>query len=333
MKGIAHFVSGVAAASFFPWSIEAALRGNPVYFVLGGACALLPDTIDFKFYRFFFRHDVYLDPDPVRPDTAAMAAALAGAAGRARREGCRVRVKLNTIRRGADYWQQYRVRFDPVGSRVQVRLGPVVNTGQVPVPGTEPGAAEAAGEAPLPCPVVQTYDAVTTVDIFDGPTFEFEPRPDGCVVLHFLPWHRKWSHSLTVGLALALLAWPLYTWRASIVMVLGFALHVAEDQLGFMGSNLFFPLTRRRVSGLRWMRSGDAVPNFLAVWVGCLLVFWNLYRASPGPLPAIRPAAFFLGGGLLPLAAFGLLHRLLRRPTGRDGPVDTSQEWGDSMIT
>jgi hypothetical protein len=68
MKGIAHFVTGVAAASFLPWSIEAALRGDPLYFILGGAFGLLPDTIDFKFYRFFYRHDVYIEPDPANRD-------------------------------------------------------------------------------------------------------------------------------------------------------------------------------------------------------------------------------------------------------------------------
>ena len=48
MKGIAHFISGVAAASFFPWSVQAAVEGNPMYFILGGAFGILPDTLDFK---------------------------------------------------------------------------------------------------------------------------------------------------------------------------------------------------------------------------------------------------------------------------------------------
>ena len=37
MKGISHFISGVAAASFCPWTVQAAIEGNPMYFVLGGA--------------------------------------------------------------------------------------------------------------------------------------------------------------------------------------------------------------------------------------------------------------------------------------------------------
>ena len=58
MKGIAHFTAGVAAASFFPGAVAAAVDGNPLYFVLGGVCGLLPDTLDFKFGRFFYRHQV-----------------------------------------------------------------------------------------------------------------------------------------------------------------------------------------------------------------------------------------------------------------------------------
>ena len=68
MKGFSHFMSGVAVASFGPWAIDAALNGNPVFFVLGGACGILPDTLDFKFYRFFYEHDVYVEPDPAAPD-------------------------------------------------------------------------------------------------------------------------------------------------------------------------------------------------------------------------------------------------------------------------
>ena len=41
MKGFSHFMSGVAVASFGPWAIEAAQNGNPIFFVLGGACGIL----------------------------------------------------------------------------------------------------------------------------------------------------------------------------------------------------------------------------------------------------------------------------------------------------
>ncbi|HKL21631.1 MAG TPA: hypothetical protein VJ904_07485, partial [Tichowtungia sp.] len=62
MKGIAHFISGVTVASFCPWTIEAAQNGNPAYFILGAVAGILPDTVDFKFYRFFYHHDLQVEP-------------------------------------------------------------------------------------------------------------------------------------------------------------------------------------------------------------------------------------------------------------------------------
>ena len=330
MKGIAHFVTGVAAASFLPWSIEAALRGDPLYFILGGAFGLLPDTIDFKFYRFFYRHDVYIEPDPANRDPQAIADALAGAVARARAERRTIRVKLSTLRLGADLWQQYRVRFDPDSRQVMVALGPAVNTGQVPMPGAGEGPAR-VGRAALAAPVVQTYEAVTTVDIFDGPTYAFEPDAQDRVTLHFLPWHRNWSHSFLVGAAFALLLLPLLGWRAAVAILAGYSGHLIEDQFGFMGSNLFFPLTRRRQPGARSMRSADAIPNFVTVWTCGLLIFWNLYRAAPEPLPWNLTFLQLLLWGAAPVAIFLLVHRLIARGPAEKEEIDLAREWGDTM--
>ena len=48
MRGVVYFVAGVAAASCFPFAVEAGANGNPLYFILGGCCGLLPDIIDFR---------------------------------------------------------------------------------------------------------------------------------------------------------------------------------------------------------------------------------------------------------------------------------------------
>ena len=137
MKGFSHFMSGVAVASFGPWAIDAALRGNPMFFILGGACGILPDTLDFKFYRFFYEHDVYVQPDPKDPDPTKIAEEVARAIRMGVDEKRYIRLKLGSIRLGADFWQQYQVTLDNDAKEVVCRLGPVVNTGQVPVEGTE----------------------------------------------------------------------------------------------------------------------------------------------------------------------------------------------------
>ena len=62
MKGISHFLAGVAAATFVPGVVESAAQGSYLI-VLGGFFGLLPDTLDFKFAR-YFEHHVNIDPDP-----------------------------------------------------------------------------------------------------------------------------------------------------------------------------------------------------------------------------------------------------------------------------
>lgn len=313
MKGIAHFSSGLAAASFFPWSVQAAIDGNPLYFILGGMFGLLPDTADFKFYRFFYRHDVQIAIDPKRPDPQGMAEAVAGAITRALAERRNIRVKMNSLRLGADSWRQYKVRFDSTAREVRVHIGSIVSTGQVPVPGTEPQMED--GRAPLPCSVHMTYDNENKVDIFDGPTVSFEPDGKGGVVQHFLPWHRNWSHSLLMGALYGTIGALMWDGRAALVIFAGNAVHVLEDQMGLMGSNLFFPLTRRRVTGMKLMRSGDALPNFATVWLSCLLIFWNVVRFSP---PSYLTAGLtlwqiLLSGAVAPAAIVLMLFWILKR--------------------
>ncbi|VGO11925.1 hypothetical protein PDESU_00473 [Pontiella desulfatans] len=331
MKGISHFISGVAVASCFPWAVAAALEKNPAYFILGAAFGILPDTIDFKFYRFFYRYHQSITPDPRRPDPQAIADRIAEAVSASLDQKGMFRLKINTLRLSADQWRQFRIRFDPQRQGVEVELGPVVTTGQLPVPGSFPEADAAKGWARLAAPIEETYEAVTTVDIFDGPAFGFEQDADGRVNIHFLPWHRSWTHSLVLGAALAapMAAW--LGWRAGIVAFCAYAIHILEDQLGFMGSNLFAPFTKRRLKGLHWMRSGDALPNFATVWFCCMLVFWNCYRIIPDPTYHFGFIRLMLYGFVAPLGLYGLLHFLLNRKSLAREPIDSANEWGEGF--
>jgi len=87
VKGIAHFISGVAVASFFPEAVHLAADNLSQILVLGGIFGILPDTLDFKLVRFLERSDVEIDPDPHRPDPQAMAETVAAAIDRARETG------------------------------------------------------------------------------------------------------------------------------------------------------------------------------------------------------------------------------------------------------
>ncbi len=153
--------------------------------------------------------------------------------------------------------------------------------------------------------------------------FGKEKRGDKLHV-HFLDWHRRWSHSLTLAAAVGLVAGLLFGKWAGIVAGLGFAGHILEDQLGFMGSNLFYPFTKRRSTGLQLLRSGDAIPNFLTVWTSVALSLVNLDRFSAQP--RLNPAGFRGVAVVSAVAALGGLYQWQRR-RGKRGRSGSGISW------
>ncbi len=307
MKGIAHFITGVAIATFFPEVVQQAAGGSLLP-MLGGIAGILPDTLDFKYARYIERYDVEIDPG-TEPDARAIAERVVAAMRKAYETDEPQNVMLHTIRLGADLWRQYAIRFDPERNEIAVRVGPIVNTGQVPLPGSEPEGAEEV-RVKVGVPMVHTYDAENKIDIFSGPSFKFERQGDRLYV-HFLDWHRRWSHSLTLAAALGLLGWLIFGKWGGLIIGLGFAGHVLEDQLGFMGSNLFYPFTKARAIGLQLLRSGDAIPNFVTVWTAVTLILFNLDRFSDQPL--LNPWWFLGLATALPIVVLGGWYRWQRR--------------------
>ncbi len=323
MKGLTHLVAGVAATSCFPAAVQAGTDGNPLYFVLGAMFGLIPDTLDFKFVRFFSRYDMAVIPDPNRPDPQMIADAVAYAANKASAAGRPIRIKLNAIRLGADRWLRYTVRFDVPSSRVMVECGPVVGTGGMPV---EMRACEDDAEpeelpddgpplyatAPLACSISLDYQAVNVVDIFDGPMLRMMPDRHGRVCPEFIPWHRRWSHSFAFGALAAVTVAALFGMLAGLVVFAAVSSHVLLDQLGFMGSSLSFPFKRKRVPGLGLSHSSAPAPNLLTIWLSCVLIFWNLARLSPVADSTPNLPRLLLYGAALPLVGFSVVDRLLR---------------------
>jgi membrane-bound metal-dependent hydrolase YbcI (DUF457 family) len=290
MKGIAHFLTGMAVASFFPELVHSASQNLSFGLVLGGIAGLLPDTLDFKVTRYFAPMDDEIDPaaildDNNQPDPQAIALRIASAMDRAYDTGRPVRVQLHTVRLGADLWRQWHVLFDLEHSEVRVSIGPAVTTAQVPLAGSEiPNMVP--GRVPVKAPILPTYDAETTIDIFSGPSLAFERDAEGIKVT-FVPWHRAWSHSLLMALLLGALGYALSP-ALGLAMALATLAHIAADQMGFMGCNAFFPVTRERTKGLGLFRSGDPLPNLFAVWLSLAVLLLNLDRFSAAPqLPLV----------------------------------------------
>ncbi|MCK9223453.1 MAG: metal-dependent hydrolase [Candidatus Muirbacterium halophilum] len=286
MKGISHFISGVAAATFVSKAVNMAMYDSSIIIALGGLFGILPDTLDFKFAKFMQKFDFEVDPHPDDMNPQIMADIVAQAINTAFKEKKEISLMLHSVKISADLFRQYSVYFDNEQSQVVVEIGPIVNMSKIPYPGTE-YQGNNIGKAKLDAKVLHSYDDKTYIDIFSGSDFSFRKSGDKVEAL-FIPWHRRWSHSLTLGIFFGIAGWLLLklfgVMNAHVygfVFSLGFCTHVLEDQLGYMGSNLFWPFTKERMNGLHWMRSGDALPNFTTVWISCLIILFNLNRFAP----------------------------------------------------
>jgi membrane-bound metal-dependent hydrolase YbcI (DUF457 family) len=314
VKGITHFTIGVALASLFPEAVRQGAGGNPLYFLLGGAFGLLPDTLDFRFGRFLHRHDVEIVPDPNARDPRMIADGVAEAMNRAFETGHARTVKLNTVQLGAGVWQRYELRFNVPSRCVEVRYGPRVDTGGAVVAEGPLAGPEAEASAPLLCGIKLDHQEKTTIDAFDGPAFRMEPAADGRIRPVFLPWHRAFSHSLPLALALAVPGFLLWGRLAALVILAAYAAHVLVDQLGFMGGDLFYPFgSGRRREGLKLARPTEAFPNFALIWLSCLLVFRNLYGSLPWKPAALNPLKLAFYGAVIPWAVYVAARRFLAR--------------------
>ena len=327
MKGLTHFISGVAFGTFFSPAVAAASAGSFVL-VLGGVGGILPDTFDFKLARFFEVFDVEIDPDHEKPDPKKIAEEVARAMEMAHKENRTVKILLHTVRLGADAWRKYSIFFNSAEQKIQISIGPVISTGQVPYVPSMPPEDERYGEAKVNVPFVHTYDRGNDVTIFSGPDFDFKPR-DGKVEIEFLSWHRRWSHSITVAsfggfivylmalFASSVLKWslPVAPWIYGVIMAGGGIVHVLEDQTGFMGSNLFYPFTKERSTGLQMFHSGHPVANFTTFWLAVSLIAFNLNRFSPeGPVWDVGAVTFLGWVFFAPMALVYMARLVWSRP-------------------
>jgi hypothetical protein len=323
MKGFTHFISGIAVASFFPQAIHMSAQEQSFILCLGGIFGIMPDTLDFKFAKYFHKSDFEIAPDPNNLDARIIAEEVAKAVNKANKEG-RGTVQLHTMQLGSNLWRSYSLGFDTKTNEVCVDIGPLVDTGQIPFDGTELEDKEkASARVKVDGELFQQFDKKSNIAIMTGPCFEFVKRDNGKIEIVFLPWHRTWSHSFTLGIATSILVgiltyflygnmptpemytiprWLLYP----LIILFGSAVHIIEDSTGFMGNNLFWPFTKDRTDGLGFMSASDAIPNFFFVWTSLIAIIYNLdrFRWAPESTPAgiTNPTAFFFWFYILPVA-------------------------------
>lgn len=320
MKGLTHFTSGVAAATFIPeivrMSTSTGLPGvegaaSSLILLWAGGFGVLPDTMDFKIGQFFSIAEIEVDPDPNDPDPQMIADAFAEAVKRAGDTGRPVRIQFFTMQLGASLWRQYNVIF--AETEVTVQLNEIVRTSQVPIAGTAPPLERRIGRAALAYPLKTRTDEhdwlnrlirslrqrlkgpdappgpvkPTTLDIFGGTQFELKKEEDGKIFFNWLPWHRTWSHSYVLGFLLSLpvfgLAYALgwaNWWLYGLVANVGFITHITEDMTGHIGGALLWPLHKPRSEGFELFKASDPRTNFSVNYTALMIILWNVDRFS-----------------------------------------------------
>ena len=275
MKNITHFASGLALASFVPGVMSGAAQGSALI-ALGGLCAMLPDTIDFKLVRYLERADAIIQPNRLSPDAQQMADAIADEMWHASSTRRARVIHLYPARRSSLEWILYKVRFDTSSGDVIVTLMTDDSEGKAHV-----GAMDF------------NYDSELSITELGSTSLRFSTSGSKIIVV-FLPWHRVWTHSLLIAGILGVAMASILGVQAGIVTFLGYAIHVIEDQLGHIGSALWAPISFRRSSGAGLFHSGDAIPNITLIWLSLTLLLLNMDQTGQTPLLPIGPYLAFV---------------------------------------
>ncbi|MEM1803984.1 MAG: metal-dependent hydrolase [Desulfurococcaceae archaeon] len=233
------------------------------------------------------------------PHPQYIAEAIARAIDRAYETGKMVTVKVFNIRMKGDVYRRFLIHYDSENKTIRVLMGPLVSTGGLPIENTDTPSYRRIGEAKTKHSFRKVYPRPTIIDAFNGPEIGFIKVKRGneeVVEEVFIPWHRGFTHSFTAGFIFAV---PLYlllraigyvnAFDLAIASMLGYWMHVIEDQLGFMGSELLPPFTRRRVPGLMLGPRIYGAMNFATAWLMIALIIWNINRFTQQVIPLPDP--------------------------------------------
>jgi len=305
--------------------------------VLGAIAGILPDFLDFKIIKFFWPIDDEIIPDWPIPDSEKIAKEIAAIIDNVWENKKPYTIQIHTIKTGPNTWRRWYIHLDPDNKKVKVGIGPIQTFGGRPFEATmeeipkEKRVAEASFNAPL---IYNYKDRTIKMKILSGPTVSFVPKENGVEVV-FLPWHRYISHSFVVGgifsifVMLIMLALGSTFYRAYIyglAFFVGYSSHILTDQPGHMGSNLFWPFTKKRIEGLKITESADPFANLGTFWTAIAILLWQMNSVIE-PQPITFPWTYNILGAQIslfyilvfisiPWLIIIVLRQILWKPTG-----------------
>ena len=339
MKGLTHFSSGVALSTFFAPAVAAAAStrlGSPeaassFILALGGLYGIMPDTLDFKFGRFFVQEDYTLEFDVWDPDPNDMARQVAEAVDEAAITGTYIQMQFNPMRLGSNLWRQYVIKFDGETNEVIIVINGIVSTSQIEYMGTEPDENKRVGKCKLKhAKMLEKHGRPSVVDIMSGPMFGFgQEEVDGeqFTTVEFLPWHRTWSHSYVLGFLLSIPVWLIaffssynHWWLYGLVAFLGYAIHITEDLTGHMGGSLIWPFKEKRYDGFCWFKASDPRANFSVDYLCFTIIVYNLDRFSTHVINMPWYSYYFFFFIIPMIFYFGIFGYFMEKPV-KEGAV------------
>ena len=296
LESSTRLMAGLAWASCWPTAWESAQSGNPTLFLLGAVLGVLPDTLDHWIARHLHRIHIHIVPDPFAPDTHLIAESLSLALARCRDRHSRIRLQLYPGQTQTGQWRRYTLRFDNL-ERLLVVTHDYVTTA-----------------VPLPCAI--TTEQSFTLETGHAPLcLELDWIPDGRVSLRADPNQQQWSHSLVTATGFGVVAGMVWGVPAGCIAGGAYALHCIVDQLGFNGSALLFPFTRKNKTGIQFLiPSRESRFQACMIWLALLLTCWNGARIIVPDSATPSLISVLLLGGALPCAILAGFFKKQHRP-------------------
>lgn len=278
---------GLAWASCWPITLQAAGESHPAFFLLGAGCALLPDALDGWIAPFLAKPDIHIVTAPEDPDPGTLAEALAHLMVQAQRSGRTIDIVCHPIPTGPGHWIPCLLNLDSLHRIIRVTI-------DIPPPIS----------AMAPSPVDFTTDHITRLRLQRDSLFlRLQPGKNKRLTLLVNPFKHQWSHSLILALGSGVLAAGFGGLSAGLIAAGAYAIPILSRQWGFRGCALFWPFKTNRCPAWQWVKPRQrASLDLMLLWLAFLLLAGNILHATTPAIEAPSRLQLLLAGLTIALA-------------------------------